>query len=80
MGPAHKITHRNPILALPDPHAGTVDLELEAAENIGEEQVLLHTVAAATSGDEFVEDGLRIQRDWIWAGRAVMEGEVLEKN
>lgn len=80
MGPAHKITHRNPFFALPDPRAGTVDLEPEAAENVGEEQVLLYTVAAATLGDEFVEDGLRVQRDWIWAGRAVMEGKVLERD
>ena len=63
ISPAHVVADRDTMLAPSDPHADTVDGEAEAAEHVGEEQVLFHAVAASVVGDEFVVDGLGVDGD-----------------
>ena len=72
----HVVTNRDPVLAPPDPHAGAVDFEAGAAEHMVEEHVLFHAVAASIAGDEFVVDGLRVERDDF--GPGVVETQVLK--
>ena len=61
----HVVADRDTMLAPSDPRANTVDGEAEAAEHVGEEQVLLHAVAAFVAGDEFVVDGPGIEGDGV---------------
>ena len=65
------------MLAPSDPRANTVDGEAEAAEHVGEEHILFHAVAASVAGDEFVVNGLGVERDGVGRWR-IVEGEVLE--
>jgi len=77
MGPAIVVADRDTTLAPSDPRTDTVDSEAEATEHVGEEHILFHAVAASVAGDEFVVNGLGVERDGVGRWR-IVEGEVLE--
>jgi hypothetical protein len=74
--PADVVAARNPVLALPDPHAGRVRVEPETSQYVVEHDGYFHTVSATTSpiADDLLEG---VQRFDGYFAAAVVQSEVL---